>query len=156
MRKDWLPPEERLARIHLRNRLAEAQGHRCAYCGVRFGAEFRHWKAEMTQATLDRIVPGSDGGGYTWDNLVAACLRCNGARKSEDAFLFFERKGWMTGKDRRLGDWLEKAIRKAQPLPWWIVQGRARAAARRRGQERRARREAKGAAALNREAAAQV
>ncbi len=36
----------------------------CQYCG---GA------AE----TLDHVVPRSRGGGHTWDNVVAACRRCN-------------------------------------------------------------------------------
>ena len=36
----------------------------CAYCGG-------------TAETVDHIVPRSRGGGLTWDNAVAACLRCN-------------------------------------------------------------------------------
>ena len=42
-------------------------GHRCAYCG---GAA----------ATVDHVVPRSRGGDDTWLNLVACCLRCNGAK----------------------------------------------------------------------------
>jgi 5-methylcytosine-specific restriction endonuclease McrA len=38
--------------------------YRCAYCGGR---------AE----TVDHIVPRSRGGTLTWDNAVAACIRCN-------------------------------------------------------------------------------
>ena len=38
--------------------------HQCQYCG---GA------AE----TLDHVVPRSKGGPHTWDNVVAACRRCN-------------------------------------------------------------------------------
>lgn len=42
----------------------KARDKMCAYCGGR---------AE----TVDHIVPRSRGGTLTWDNAVAACLRCN-------------------------------------------------------------------------------
>lgn len=38
--------------------------HQCQYCGG-------------TAETLDHVVPRSRGGGHTWDNVVAACRRCN-------------------------------------------------------------------------------
>ncbi len=38
--------------------------HHCAYCGG-------------TAETVDHLVPQSRGGGNTWHNTVAACLRCN-------------------------------------------------------------------------------
>jgi 5-methylcytosine-specific restriction endonuclease McrA len=39
-------------------------GHRCQYCGA--AAE-----------TLDHVLPRSRGGRHVWENLVAACRRCN-------------------------------------------------------------------------------
>jgi 5-methylcytosine-specific restriction endonuclease McrA len=39
-------------------------GNRCAYCGG--GA-----------TTIDHVQPRSRGGGDSWENLVACCLRCN-------------------------------------------------------------------------------
>lgn len=42
----------------------KARDKQCAYCGGR---------AE----TVDHIVPRSRGGTLTWDNAVAACMRCN-------------------------------------------------------------------------------
>jgi 5-methylcytosine-specific restriction endonuclease McrA len=39
----------------------------CQYCGG---------KAE----NLDHVVPRAKGGTHTWDNLVAACKRCNGRK----------------------------------------------------------------------------
>jgi 5-methylcytosine-specific restriction endonuclease McrA len=39
-------------------------GGRCAYC---------HGPAE----TIDHVVPRSRGGRHCWDNVVAACARCN-------------------------------------------------------------------------------
>lgn len=47
-------------------------GQRCQYCGA---------QAE----SIDHIVPKSRGGQHAWDNVVAACRRCN-ARK-RDHFL---------------------------------------------------------------------
>lgn len=44
-------------------------GHRCQYCGA---------QAE----NIDHIVPRSKGGVHAWDNVVAACRRCN-ARKRD-------------------------------------------------------------------------
>jgi 5-methylcytosine-specific restriction endonuclease McrA len=42
----------------------KARDRMCAYCGG-------------TADTVDHIVPRSRGGTLTWDNAVAACLRCN-------------------------------------------------------------------------------
>ena len=39
-------------------------GGRCAYCGG-------------TAASIDHVVPRSRGGLHRWDNVVAACHRCN-------------------------------------------------------------------------------
>lgn len=39
-------------------------GHRCVYCG-------------STATSLDHVVPKSRGGQHSWENVVAACGRCN-------------------------------------------------------------------------------
>lgn len=41
--------------------------HRCAYC-------------EGFANTIDHILPRSRGGGDSWENLVACCLRCNNVK----------------------------------------------------------------------------
>ena len=38
--------------------------HRCQYCGA-------------CAESLDHVMPKSRGGEHTWDNVVAACRRCN-------------------------------------------------------------------------------
>lgn len=43
-------------------------GHTCQYCAG---------PAE----TVDHVVPRSRGGRHTWDNVVAACRRCNGGKR---------------------------------------------------------------------------
>ena len=57
-------------------------GWRCQYCGA---------PAE----NLDHVVPKSRGGSHTWDNVVAACRRCNSRKENryiEDAGLRLSRR----------------------------------------------------------------
>jgi 5-methylcytosine-specific restriction endonuclease McrA len=52
---------------------------KCQYCGKK-----------SSQMTIDHIVPKSRGGQDSWDNLVAACVRCNnkkGNRTPDEAGL---------------------------------------------------------------------
>ena len=49
-----------------RKNILKRDGHKCAYCG-----------RGHLPLTLDHIVPKSRGGEDTWDNLIAACIRCN-------------------------------------------------------------------------------
>lgn len=43
-------------------------GYRCMYCGK---------KHAIDDLTYDHVVPRSQGGKTTWDNIVTACVRCN-------------------------------------------------------------------------------
>lgn len=52
--------------ILTRKNILRRDGHKCAYCG----------RGDLT-LTLDHIIPRSRGGAHTWENLVAACIRCN-------------------------------------------------------------------------------
>lgn len=61
-------PYHRRAALNRRSVFAR-DGHRCQYCGAR---------AE----SIDHVVPRSRGGQHAWDNVVAACRRCN-AHKSD-------------------------------------------------------------------------
>ena len=45
--------------------------YRCQYCGRQF-PEFK--------LSLDHVVPKSQGGKLAWENVVAACFRCNVAK----------------------------------------------------------------------------
>lgn len=49
-----------------RRNILERDRHTCQYCC---------YKGE--QLTLDHVIPRSRGGADTWENLVAACVRCN-------------------------------------------------------------------------------
>jgi 5-methylcytosine-specific restriction endonuclease McrA len=58
----------------LRERLSEAQNHRCCYCGIRFG------KSYYTRCTIEHYQARSHGGRTTFENTVAACCKCNQSR----------------------------------------------------------------------------
>jgi hypothetical protein len=57
----------------LKDRLSEAQGHRCCCCGKRMIEAGRL----DDRPTLEHIVPLSEGGEDTPANLAVACFRCN-------------------------------------------------------------------------------
>jgi len=53
----------------------------CQYCGKKFNT---------SELSLDHVIPRSQGGSSTWDNVVCACLRCNvrkGGRTPSEAHL---------------------------------------------------------------------
>ena len=57
------------SRPPLTNRaLFERDNFQCLYCGKFFAG---------SQLTRDHILPSSRGGGDVWENVVAACRRCN-------------------------------------------------------------------------------
>lgn len=51
-----------------RKNILARDNFRCQYCGRQFSAN---------QLTLDHVVPRSRGGSTSWENVVAACVRCN-------------------------------------------------------------------------------
>lgn len=69
-------------------RLAESQGWRCCYCGIRMEPTVRN-RPSIYAVTRDHVVPRSEGGMRRWDNLVAACALCNCHRRSMDAEKFW-------------------------------------------------------------------
>jgi 5-methylcytosine-specific restriction endonuclease McrA len=52
-----------------RKNILRRDGHRCQYCGT-----------TTPPITVDHIIPKSRGGADTWENLVAACIRCNNVK----------------------------------------------------------------------------
>lgn len=51
-----------------RKNLFARDGYRCQYCGQ---------TRPMSQLSLDHVVPRSQGGKTTWENVVCSCMHCN-------------------------------------------------------------------------------
>jgi 5-methylcytosine-specific restriction endonuclease McrA len=62
---DRLPKQD--VKLNRRNIFARDR-NQCQYCGRRFST---------SELSLDHVLPRSQGGGSSWDNLVCACVRCN-------------------------------------------------------------------------------
>lgn len=62
---DRLPKQE--VKLNRRNIYARDGSH-CQYCGKRYST---------SELSLDHVIPRSQGGRATWENLVCACLQCN-------------------------------------------------------------------------------
>ena len=62
---DKLPRNE--VKLNRRNIFAR-DNNRCQYCGEKF---------PTSELSLDHIIPRSQGGGESWENLVCCCVKCN-------------------------------------------------------------------------------
>jgi len=65
MTYDKLPKQT--VKFNRRNIFAR-DNNQCQYCGKKFST---------TELSLDHVIPRSQGGQSTWDNIVCACLNCN-------------------------------------------------------------------------------
>ncbi len=64
-----------------RRNLFARDNNSCQYCGKKF---------PTTDLSLDHIIPRSQGGTTTWENVVCACLKCNvqkGGRTPDQAHM---------------------------------------------------------------------
>jgi 5-methylcytosine-specific restriction endonuclease McrA len=75
---DKLPRQE--VKFNRRNIYAR-DSSRCQYCGRKFST---------TELSLDHVVPRSQGGKTTWENIVCCCVKCNvrkGGRTPDQAHM---------------------------------------------------------------------
>ncbi|MBN1490820.1 MAG: HNH endonuclease [Phycisphaerae bacterium] len=75
---DRLPRQD--VKFNRRNIYAR-DGNRCQYCGKKY---------PTNELSIDHIVPRSQGGPLTWENVVCACLSCNvkkGGRTPSEAHM---------------------------------------------------------------------
>lgn len=81
---------ENYVRVHYkrvmlsRKNILRRDNHKCQYCG----------RSDLP-LTIDHVIPKSKGGQDTWENLVAACIKCNnkkGDRTLEEANMKLIRK----------------------------------------------------------------
>lgn len=75
-----LPPKRNKTLVYLFN----AQSGKCGYCKVDTTLELN----KPTTATIDHIVPVSEGGNSALFNLVAACNDCNSRKGNKPLFHF--------------------------------------------------------------------
>ena len=69
-----------------RRNIFARDNNQCQYCGKRFA---------LSELSLDHIVPRSQGGGSSWENVVCACIDCNvrkGGRTPKQAHMGLIRK----------------------------------------------------------------
>jgi 5-methylcytosine-specific restriction endonuclease McrA len=69
-----------------RRNIFARDNNQCQYCGKRF---------PTTELSLDHVLPRSQGGQSTWENIVCACLTCNvrkGGRTPREAHMALVRK----------------------------------------------------------------
>lgn len=83
---------EALPRADRARLLAEQQGQRCCYCGVRFQDEM---PADLRlyfdpRPSVEHLIRIADGGKRVWQNEVAACRGCNSARGDMAPGKFYE------------------------------------------------------------------
>jgi hypothetical protein len=69
----------------LRQRLSEAQAHRCCYCGIALVGAGN----ERNAATLEHVIPVCIGGWTGYSNIVVACRLCNFGRGTMLAASYF-------------------------------------------------------------------
>ncbi len=69
-----------------RRNIFARDNNQCQYCGKKF---------PTTELSLDHVVPRSQGGQSTWENIVCACVACNvrkGGRTPKEAHMALIRK----------------------------------------------------------------
>jgi len=69
-----------------RRNIFARDNNQCQYCGKRFS---------ISELSLDHVVPRSQAGASTWENIVCACLSCNvrkGGRTPRQAHMTLIRK----------------------------------------------------------------
>ena len=94
------PPSSRRVPVSRRGVLRR-DNHRCCYCG---GAA----------STIDHVMPRSRGGRDTWENLVAACLKCNNLKSDRTP----AEMGWkmrFPASAPQGGAWLVSGVERVQP-----------------------------------------
>lgn len=80
---DRLPVQ--IVKLNRRNLFARDR-NQCQYCG-------RHFST--SELSIDHVLPRTQGGGDTWENLVCSCVKCNarkGGRTPEQASMKLVRK----------------------------------------------------------------
>lgn len=93
-------------RIYWRTQLSEAQNHRCCWCG-------KHMvfiPNRKDSATIEHVIPRSQGGADHPDNYAVACGGCNTARGNMPAEEFMQRREQLAPSKRKQEEAEKQAI----------------------------------------------
>lgn len=71
-------------KVWIRTKLSSEQNHKCCWCGCTTVEE----NGKKNSATIEHILPKSQGGTYDFENLAMACSKCNNERKTMDVDAF--------------------------------------------------------------------
>lgn len=97
-----MPEKHRSIMLTTRNVCARDQ-HECGYCGGRAD-------------TIDHIVPRALGGRNTWENVTAACRRCNGKKGHRT----LEELGWTLHRKPYRPKGVDAHLLRTRPEPSWL------------------------------------
>jgi 5-methylcytosine-specific restriction endonuclease McrA len=99
----------RSTRVNLnKSTVCKRDGFRCQYCGKKF---------PESSLSLDHVIPKSQGGRMIWENVVAACLKCNvkkGGRTPKQAGMKLLREPF----EPRWSPLFARRVRGAAPESW--------------------------------------
>jgi 5-methylcytosine-specific restriction endonuclease McrA len=95
-------PFQRTAALS-RRAVFHRDGGRCQYCGA-------------AADSIDHVIPRSRGGSHTWENVVAACRRCN-AHKGDRLLSEIGMRLGTRPRAPRSGSWVLVSVNEV-PEPW--------------------------------------
>jgi 5-methylcytosine-specific restriction endonuclease McrA len=97
-----MPEKHRSIMLTTRNVCARDR-HICAYC-------------QGHADTIDHIVPRARGGRNTWENVTAACRKCNGKKKDR----LLEELGWTLDRQPYRPKGVDAHLLRSKPEPQWL------------------------------------
>ncbi|HUW08247.1 MAG TPA: HNH endonuclease [Anaerolineae bacterium] len=82
--QNWSIPQPLVIRlvyyVRIPHRLSLPLGRRTVLARDGFSCQYCGRQPERSELTLDHVLPRCRGGKSSWENLVAACRRCNGRK----------------------------------------------------------------------------
>ena len=97
-----MPEKHRSIMLTTRNVCARDQ-HICGYC-------------QGHADTIDHIVPRARGGRNTWENVTAACRKCNCKKKDR----LLEELGWTLDRQPYRPKGVDAHLLRSKPEPQWL------------------------------------
>lgn len=84
--------------------LRAIHGDHCAYCeAVMDFQRGKRGKINPLRATIEHIIPLSQGGGHTWENTTLACHRCNVTKNAKTVEQFEQWREGIPDPNEKLG-----------------------------------------------------